>query len=221
MNAGAIDLVAVNVGPVALLGMQGDKPVLSGIRKSVVADDVSILISTMGLSGDAQADLRAHGGHDKAVYAYPVENLNYWNEEMKPASVFGPGTFGENLTVQGLDEDGVFVGDKWQWGTATLQVSQPRFPCYKLGMATGFPEIIEPFVKSGRTGWYLRVLEPGVATIQMPISLVERGLERVSVRSAHFARLPSAERVDMERVAGATALAAVVRESLSERLGLC
>lgn len=212
-----VDLVSVNTGPVAVLGKRQGETVLSGIRKHPVTPGV-IQVGEVNLAGDAQGDLRVHGGVDKAVYAYPVERIAQWNALLNPAVPFAPGTFGENLTVSGWLEEDVYIGDIWQWGSAMLQVSQPRFPCYKLGMATGYPGIVNPFVEFGWTGWYLRVLVQGEAPVSGPIQLHERSTNAVSVYEAHCARLPSADQALGSRVAAAPGLAAGLRQDLLDRL---
>ena len=129
-------------------------------------------------------------GRDKAVYAYPVEHLPLWNDEL--GTDFGPGTFGENLTTAGWLEDDVRIGDVWAWGEARLQVSQPRSPCYKLATVTGRPDLLKRFVRTGRTGWYLRVLQPATVPVAGPIQVIERDPAGISVLLAHRASLPGA-----------------------------
>ena len=130
-----VRLVSVNVGlPTVIGATRWGKPIRSGIVKQPVTA-ASIDLDTLNLDGDRQADLRVHGGPDKAVYAYPVEHLPLWNEEL--GTDFGPGTFGENLTTAGWLEDEVRIGDVWAWGEALLQVTAPRGPCYKLGYRLG------------------------------------------------------------------------------------
>ena len=169
-----VGLLSVNAGKPGYLGERRGTMVESGIRKRPVPEGM-IAVSTTNLAGDEQADLHNHGGPEKAVYAYPSEHLPLWGAEFKPDTPFGPGSFGENLSTSGWLESQTFIGDVWQWGDVVLQVCQPRFPCYKLGMATGFPRVVKAMVANGRTGWYLRVLEPGQAPVGGPINLVERG----------------------------------------------
>ena len=129
----------------------------TGIVKTPVKGPVRV--KTLGLEGDVQADLTAHGGREKAVYAYPSEHYAYWNHQLKAGS--GWGMFGENLTTQGLLEESVHTGDCFQVGSAELIVTQPRFPCYKLGMKFGSMEMVKRFQLSGRSGFYLAVLKGG------------------------------------------------------------
>lgn len=210
-------LVAVNTGLPQVIGLRRGQPVVSGIRKRPVAE-AWITLDRINLAGDRQADLRAHGGMDKAVFAYPVEHLAAWSEECGVRPTLGPGSFGENLTLQGVTEDQVCIGDVWTWGEALLQVAQPRWPCYKLAMATGIPDIVERFIETGRCGWYFRVLRPGRVPVRGPIAIAGRHPAGVSVREAQRARLPGASRDLIERVVAVDALAAAWREPLVKRL---
>src|SRR5215204_4801057 len=206
-HASQVRLVSVNVGLPQVIGAtRWGKPIRSGIVKQPVSAS-SIDLGTLNLDGDRQADLTVHGGRDKAVYAYPVEHLPLWNEEL--GTDFGLGTFGENLSTAGWREDGVCIGDVWAWGEARLQVSQPRSPCYKLATVTGRPDLLKRLVRTGRTGWYLRVLQPATVPVAGPIEVIERDPAGISVLLAHRASLPGVlERGDVEAVAGVAALAA-------------
>jgi MOSC domain-containing protein YiiM len=182
-----VRLAAVNVGTPTLLGeINGDR-VWSGIRKQPFAPDGQLWLSWLNLAGDGQADLDVHGGSDKAVYAYPSEHLTAWAGEL--GQPLGDAPFGENLSTIGVLERDVGIGDVWQWGSATLQVTQPRWPCFKLSMFRERDDIGPRLRASGRTGWYLRVLEPGDVPVSGPIELVERDLAGVTVLDAHHAML--------------------------------
>jgi MOSC domain-containing protein YiiM len=141
----------------------------TGIFKEPVAGRVRVTRRT--LEGDRQVDLRVHGGVDKAVYAYPHEHYAVWASE-EGRDDFAPGQFGENLTTEGLLEEDVRVGDRFRIGTALLEVTQPRVPCYKLGIKMGDPTFPKRFLASGRSGWYLRVLEEGDIGAGDPIDRV-------------------------------------------------
>lgn len=212
-----IMLVAVNAGLPQEIGIRNGQPVVSGIRKRPVAA-TWVTLDQINLEGDRQADLRVHGGVDKAVFAYPVEHIAAWNAEFGIRPALGPGSVGENLTLQGVTEDQVCIGDVWAWGEALLQVAQPRWPCYKLAMATGIPDIVERFIETGRCGWYCRVLRPGRVPVRGPIAIAGRHPAGVSVRQAQRARLPGASRDLIERVVAVDALAAAWREPLVKRL---
>jgi MOSC domain-containing protein YiiM len=139
---------------------EDDDPWFTGIFKSPV--DVPVALTKRNLAGDAQADLRVHGGPHKAVMAYSAEHYPLWRAELNLSeSQFLFGAFGENLTISGLDEDSVCIGDIHQIGTATLQVSQPRSPCWKLARKWMMPDLPKRLVANKRSGWYYRVLEEG------------------------------------------------------------
>ena len=158
-NAGP-RIVSVQVGRIAPLGPNG---VPSGFIKSAVQGPIRV--GPLGLQGDEQADLSVHGGPDKAVYIYPSEHYPRWSQDApRHASVLVPGAFGENITTVGIDEDAVSVGEIFRIGTAELQVTQPRMPCFKLALRFDDPTLGRIMVQSGRTGWYMRVRTPG--TIQ-------------------------------------------------------
>lgn len=175
-----VELVSVNVAEPQIIGAFRGKPITSGIAKQPVTQD-TLHLDWLNLAGDRQADLRVHGGRDKAVYAYPAEHIERWNAELTPETPYGPGTFGENLTTRGWLEDAVRIGDIWAWGDALLQVSEPRHPCFKLGMRTGRRDIIKRMETNGRSGWYLRVLQPGLVPVTGPIMVVSQALDAPTV----------------------------------------
>ena len=136
----------------------GSKTVETGIFKEPVERRISL--RKLNLDGDGQADLENHGGPHRAAYAYPVENYGYWGRELGRED-FSFGQFGENFTVEGMTEDDVHIGDVFRVGRALVEVSQPRPPCFKLGIKMGMPRFPKLFLASGRVGFYLRVLEEG------------------------------------------------------------
>lgn len=150
-------VLSVNVGMPRLVEYHGE-PVATGIFKKPVAG--SVKVSEFNLEGDRQADLSVHGGYYKAVYVYPSEHYEFWREEL-PEMEIPFGMFGENLTTEGLIETSVNVGDCFRIGTAEFIVTQPRVPCFKLGIRFGRLDIIRRFAKSGRTGFYLAVRKTG------------------------------------------------------------
>ena len=176
----AVELVSVNVAEPQIIGTFRGKPITSGIAKQPVGQEM-LRLDWLNLEGDRQADLRVHGGTDKAVYAYPSEHILRWNADLQPETRFGPGTFGENLTTLGWLEDAVHIGDIWAWGDALLQVSEPRHPCYKLGMRTGRRDVIKRMEANGRSGWYLRVLQPGLVPVAGPMTVVSQALDAPTV----------------------------------------
>jgi MOSC domain-containing protein YiiM len=131
------------------------------------------LVRRLSLTGDWQADLRSHGGLNKAVYAYPLEHYAFWSRELGRDDL-RPGQFGDNLTVEGLTEDSARLGDVYRVGGALLQVTQPRYPCFKLGIKMGDPHFPRRFLESGRTGFYLRVREEGEVSAGDAVDLVEQ-----------------------------------------------
>ena len=139
-------VISVNVGRPQLV-VSNEKPVSTAIFKHSVAGRVAV--RTLNLDGDRQADLSVHGGPSKAVYAYPSEHYEYWKQEL-PEMELPWGVFGENLTISGLTESELNVGDKFQAGTAVIMVTEPRMPCYKLGIRFGRSDIIKRFLASGR-----------------------------------------------------------------------
>ena len=160
---------SVNVGPIRIVEWRGDR-VATGIWKSPVAGRVSV--QGVNVVGDDQADRTAHGGIDKAVYVYAREDYNWWAQQL--GYELGPGAFGENLTVRGMSATDAVVGERWRIGSVLLEVSQPRLPCYKLGIRmndAGFPR---RFANAGRLGTYLRIVEPGALAAGDPIEVVHR-----------------------------------------------
>jgi MOSC domain-containing protein YiiM len=151
-------LISINVAEPRVVLDHG-QPVETGIFKTPVAGPVGVRF--LNLEGDRQADLRVHGGPNKAVYAYSQENINYWRQRLGRDDLV-PGTFGENLTVEELPETEVSIGDEFEIGTARFQVTQPRLPCFKLGIVMAQPDFIKIFQRSGRTGFYFRVLREGI-----------------------------------------------------------
>jgi len=133
-----------------------DLQITTAIWKEPVAG--AIRVEGVNLVGDDQADRRVHGGTDKAVYSYATEDYDWWGERVGP---LGPGTFGENLTTTGIDLTGAFIGDRWHVGSAVLEVSQPRTPCFKLGIRMGDDTFTRKFALAGRPGAYLRIVQAG------------------------------------------------------------
>ncbi len=211
-----IQLISVNVGIPRSIGSRRGHPVLSGIVKEPTREP-ALRLDPLNLAGDRQADLRVHGGPDKAVYAYPSEHLSQWNEEL--GVTFDVGTFGENLSTRGAVEDQVRIGDIWAWGDTLLQVAQPRSPCYKLAMITGRPDLLKRFIATGRTGWYLRVLQAGSVPTTGSIRVVEQSPHGVTVLHAHRATVPGAlASAELDRLASVEALAASWRDMVREQL---
>jgi MOSC domain-containing protein YiiM len=152
--------------------------VLTSIFKAPV--DRRLHVTTLNLEGDAQSDLSVHGGIDKAVYAYPSEHYEYWRREL-PEADLPWGVFGENLTTEGLIEADVQIGDRFRVGSAEFIVTQPRMPCYKLGIRFGRPDIVKRFLKSGRPGFYFAVTLEGEVGAGDSIERIARAEEGLTV----------------------------------------
>lgn len=157
--AGAVDgatVVAVHVGtPRTVQLPRGD--VTTAIWKGTVAGRVAV--RGVNLDGDDQADRSVHGGPDKAVYAYAVEEVRVWEQEL--GRELGDAAFGQNLTTRGIDVSGAVIGERWSIGSTVLEVAQPRVPCFKLGLRIGSPGFVKRFAQSSRPGAYLRIVEEG------------------------------------------------------------
>jgi MOSC domain-containing protein YiiM len=182
-----VRLLSVNVANAKGIIHLGEH-IETGIFKRPVEGPVGV--RTLNLEGDQQADLRVHGGPNKAVYVYSQRNIEFWRSALQREEL-GPGTFGENLTVDELTDDEVSIGDELEIGTARFLVTQPRLPCFKLGIALGDPKFPEVFQQSGRNGFYLRVLREGVLAAGDAIRLKSAPVEsRVTI--AEFARITNA-----------------------------
>jgi MOSC domain-containing protein YiiM len=174
MNASA-DFAAASIDMVRIGGIAplGPDAVPSGFVKSPVAGPV--VARTLGLDGDAQADLSVHGGPDKAVYAYATRHYPDWAADYPDlAAALLPGSMGENLCITGLDETQVHIGDTIRHGGAVLQVTQPRQPCFKLALAFEQPRMVRTMTRSGRSGWYFRVIADGPIAAGDTLQLLER-----------------------------------------------
>lgn len=170
-------LISLNVARPRLVMWNGE-PVSTGIFKEPV--EGRVMLRELNLDGDRQADLTVHGGLTKAVYAYPSEHYDYWRREL-PGMSLPYGMFGENFTTEGLDEASVNIGDRFRVGEAEVMVTEPRMPCYKLGIKFGRSDILKRFLASGRTGFYFSVLRQGEVGAGDAIELIERAASDVTV----------------------------------------
>lgn len=164
--------------------MRNGEAVSTGIFKEPV--EGRVILRQLNLNGDRQADLTVHGGLTKAVYVYPSEHYDFWKVELQEMKL-PPGAFGENFTTVGLLENEVNVGDKFGIGSALVRVTEPRMPCYKLGIRFGRTDIIKKFLASERTGFYLSVLQEGEVGAGDDIELIER--DKQAVRISDITRL--------------------------------
>jgi MOSC domain-containing protein YiiM len=171
-------LISLNVGLPRQVTFRGEL-VTTGIFKEPIYHRTKL--RKLNLDGDKQADLTVHGGVDKAVYSYPGEHYRFWQKEL-PDKYLSWGMFGENFTTEGLFEDNVNIGDQFQIGTAIVIVTQPRMPCYKLGVKFGRMDMIKRFLTSGLTGIYFKVLQEGEVGVGDVIELIRRDDNNVTVK---------------------------------------
>jgi len=185
-------LLSVNVGLPREVTWHG-KRVTTGIFKEPIQDRV--IMRRLNLDGDQQADLTVHGGISKAVYAYPSEHYGYWRTEL-PAMDLCWGMFGENFTTDGLLENAVYIGDRFQIGETEVMATEPRMPCYKLGIKFGRADIIKRFLASRRTGFYFAVMREGLVGAGDTVELIRREQEEISV--ADITRLYAFDKDDVK-----------------------
>jgi MOSC domain-containing protein YiiM len=153
------------------------------------------MLRTLNLDGDRQADLSVHGGPTKAVYAYPSEHYEFWRSEL-PEMMLPWGMFGENFTVEGFEESTTNIGDAFRIGEAEVMVTEPRMPCFKLGVKFGRADIIKRFLVSGRSGFYFSVLNEGIVNAGDVFESISQDKQNVSV--ADIARLYAFDKTDIE-----------------------
>jgi MOSC domain-containing protein YiiM len=213
-------LVSIQVGMPQTRGAEGatdpmDRPWTSGFVKEPVHGPVCVGLTH--LDGDGQADLRVHGGPDKAVLAYSVEHYPLWREELG-ISEFPYGAFGENFTITGLDERTVCLGDVWQVGEVRLEVSQPRQPCWKLARRWRRPDLPHRVIENGRSGWYFRVLAEGSVEAGQAMTLLGRPFPKWTIAEVADVLLHRRDDVHAAaELAAVTALAATWRAALTRR----
>jgi MOSC domain-containing protein YiiM len=213
-RACAMRLVSVNVSLPRAVEFRGGTVTTSIFKESVGG---RVLVRRLSLEGDWQADLGSHGGLNKAVYAYPLEHYAWWSQELGRDDL-RPGQFGENLTLEGLKEDTVQLGDVFRVNGTLLQVTQPRYPCFKLGIKMGDPLFPRRFLASGRTGFYLRVLQEGQLGAGDSIELAERS-DGLTVRELWHLVLVDKGNLEGARLAlRCPTLGPEWREPLEERL---
>ena len=208
-------IISLNVGLPRLV-LRGEEPVSTGIFKQPVAGRVGL--RKLNLEGDRQADLSVHGGPEKAVYLYPSEHYEFWRQEL-PDMDLPWGMFGENFTTTGFQETETNIGDRFRVGSAEVMVTQPRMPCYKLGIRFGRTDIIRKFLASERSGFYLSVSREGKVAAGDEFEQIEKNAS--GVRVVDVTRLYSSDKgnVDLIRRAMATeALPESWRSYFQERL---
>ena len=207
-------IISINVGQPRAVQSHG-KTVTTSIFKAPVSGPV--LVKRLNVVGDRQSDLTVHGGADKAVYVYPSEHYASWRKEL-PEVELAWGAFGENFTTEGLLEDTIHIGDRLQIGAAEFVVTQPRLPCFKLGIRFDRPDMVKRFLESGRTGFYLRVLREGEVTADNAITVA---VADDTMTIADFVALytaDDADRVLLRRASELPALPEGWRNHFRERL---
>ena len=185
-------LISLNVALPRQVNFRGEV-VNTGIFKEPIQRRVKL--RKLNLDGDKQADLTVHGGIDKAVYSYAKEHYEFWRKDLQDMSLSW-GMFGENFTTEGLFEESVNIGDTFQIGTTRVIATQPRMPCYKLGVKFGRMDIIKRFLASGLTGIYFKVLQEGEVGVGDEIKLINRDQNNVTVRD--IVRLYTVNREDVK-----------------------
>src|SRR5204862_2082364 len=177
IGSAVMKLISVSVGRPRQVTWRG-KSVKTSIWKTPV--EGAVRVTTLNLQGDERSDLSVHGGADKAVYVYPSEHYAYWRAEL-PGADLPWGAFGENFTTEGLLEEHVRIGDRLRVGSAEFVVTQPRMPCFKLGIRFDRPDIVKRFLRARRTGFYLSVLVEGEVTAGDSIEFLARGENGITV----------------------------------------
>ena len=208
-----MQLLSVNVSKPKNVPYRGET-LTTGIYKQPATGRVAL--RQLNLDGDGQADLNVHGGIHKAAYVYPFEHYAFWSERLGRDD-FAYGQFGENFTTTGLLEDEVYIGDVYRVGSALVEVTQPRVPCFKLAHKIGEPTFVKQFMQAERTGFYLRVVQEGEVGAGDTIERVQFGPEQMSVR--HSFRLLYVDHADLSEVERAHDLAALSpgwREAFAE-----
>jgi MOSC domain-containing protein YiiM len=185
-------ILSVNISLPKEIDFEGQK-ITTGIFKEPV--DRGVILRTLNLDGDRQADLTVHGGPDKAVYAYPIEHYEYWNKVF-PTIEMPNGMFGENFTTEGLMEGEVRIGDVFRIGLSEVIATQPRMPCYKLGVKFGRMDVLRKFLASGRSGIYFKVSKEGEVRAGDTIEQIGKDTNRITI--SDIVRLYSSEKEDIE-----------------------
>ena len=208
-----MEVISVNVSLPRIVTIDGREVATSIFKQPVEAP---VMLRSLDFDGDAQGDLEVHGGPDRAAYAYPWEHYAHWARELG-LPVWGPGQFGENLTISGISEDEVRIGDEFAIGEAVVTVSQPRTPCYKLAHKMGLPEFPKQFLASGRIGFYLRVAREGVIKAGDAVVRVGTDPEAFTVRGLSYLRYFDRGNVEgYRRAAETAALSAGWRQAFAE-----
>ncbi|MDE5415942.1 MOSC domain-containing protein [Alkalihalobacterium chitinilyticum] len=210
----AMTCMSIQIGKPMTIDHNG-KELTTGIYKARV--EGSVFIGKLNVEGDGQADLKNHGGKDKAVCVYPYEHYAYWKQDLNKEMTNG--AFGENLTVKGMVEKEVYIGDTYKVGDVVVQVSQPRQPCFKLAKRNDVNDLVVRVQETGYTGYYFRVLEEGFVEENDPIELLERHPNAVSVDFANTIMFKEKDNIEgIKAVLALDELSDSWRETLQKRL---
>lgn len=214
-----IKLLSVNVALPKIVEIDG-KDVLTGIYKTPVKGRV--WLGKLKLIGDGQADASVHGGEHQAAYCYPIEHYEYWQNRLALTDL-PYGTFGENFTISGLLEEDICIGDTLQIGEAKtgviVQVTMPRIPCFKFGDKIGFPTILDEFLHSGKSGFYLRVLQTGEVAAGNMITILARDPQAINIRSTlGMQKMEEGDAELLKRALSVTSLTPLLRQIFTQRL---
>jgi MOSC domain-containing protein YiiM len=210
-----MQVLSINRSPIKTVNINGRK-VLTAIDKEPVMEPVAV--HPLGLEGDAQADRKVHGGPHQAVYSYAIEHYPFWQQFLQ-RSRLDYGSFGENLTTSGLLETEVYVGDIHRMGSVVLQVTSCRLPCFKFAHKMGSSAILKPFLESGHSGLYYKVLEPGIISPGDPIEVIARDPRAMTVRTIlGLYRFHEGTREDLKKALQIDALSPLFRDAITARL---
>ncbi|WP_062047030.1 MOSC domain-containing protein [Bacillus sp. JCM 19034] len=165
---------SLNIGKIETLEKKREQVIKSGIMKQPI-DNKNVYLSKISLEGDEQADLVNHGGVDKAVCIYPTEHLSYWEQRYNKS--FNYGAFGENVSIAGLTENIVCIGDQFSWGEALIEISQPRSPCFKVALKHQVKQLPLHIQETGYSGYYVRVIKEGYVSVNEPFKLHKKGTD--------------------------------------------
>ncbi len=208
-------LISVNIAMPEMISIKKIN-VLTGINKTPQIG--RIWLGKNNLTGDGQADLAVHGGEFQAAYCYPLEHYAYWKQVLDKAYL-PYGTFGENFTTTGLNEENTYIGDMLAIGDSIVQVTMPRTPCFKFGHKVGKPDILNKFLYSGRCGFYLKVITEGMVGAEDQITLIERDPQSISIRSAlGLQKLQEGNSQTLQHALAIKSLPPLLRDVFNERL---
>jgi MOSC domain-containing protein YiiM len=209
-------IISLNIGLPRTVQDARGLDVLTSIFKSAVPGP--LLLRRMNLDGDLQSDLTVHGGKNKAVYAYPSEHYDYWREQL-PGYEFTWGNFGENFTTEGFFEQDAFIGDHYHVGEAKIKVTQPRLPCFKLGIRFARADMVKRFLASRRSGIYFSVVEEGMVSVGDTFERVHQDERRISIADINRAYSDPQRNLDLvERIVQREVLPSGLHAEFSEML---